>query len=64
MTLYHLVILASKASPETRKLAYWKDLYVAYVGKEWLAQARKILQKELPKALYESLIKYRRTLLQ
>lgn len=58
--LYHLAMLASKAVPEARKQIYWGKLYAPDVVREWIMQARKILKKDLPEALYDSVTQYRR----
>lgn len=58
--LYHLAILASKAVPEARRQGYWGKLYAPDIVREWIMQAKKILKKDLPEALYDSVTQYRR----
>lgn len=56
-----MAVLGSKAVPGVRKVKYWADLYNAEVVKEWVAQAKRILKKDLSEALYETVEQYKRT---
>lgn len=58
---FHLATLGSKAVPETRKIAYWANLYEPEAVKGWVNQAHKILERDLSEKLFESIKSYKPT---
>lgn len=59
--LFHLAVLGSKAVPEVRKNAYWTHLYEPEAVKSWISQAQRILEKDIPAALFDTIKSYKPT---
>nr|QRD99872.1 MAG: nucleocapsid [Anopheles bunya-like virus] len=58
---FHLATLGSKAVPETRKVAYWNNLYEPEAVRAWVDQAQKILEKDLSDKLFGLIKGYKPT---